>query len=131
MLCFARQTHKYWCAGHTATVTAVAVGSLGRFAVTVSADRTARAWDLATQKCMLVMRGHGAGIMTGVIHAVALTPDNRRVVTASDDLTLRVWDLTTGTCTKVLSGHSGWVVDVKILHSGRDAVSASHDGTAR
>jgi WD40 repeat protein len=77
------------------------------------------------------LRGHGGGIMTGVIHAVALTPDSRRAVTASDDLTLRLWDLSSGTCDAVLAGHSGWVVDVKVTADGRHAISASHDGTAR
>ena len=109
----------------------MAVDSLGRFAVTVSADRTARVWNLATEQCIHVLRGHGVGVGTGVIYAVALTPDNRRAVTCSDDLTLRVWDLSGGTCDRVLSGHSGWVVDVKLLPGGRGAVSASHDGTAR
>jgi len=105
--------------------------SLGRFVVTASADRTARVYDLRSMACVHTMRGHGGGIMTGVIHAVALAPDSRRAVTASDDLTLRVWDLSTGTCDAVLTGHSGWVVDVKVAADGRRCVSASHDGTAR
>ena len=105
--------------------------SLGRFMVTASADRTARVYDLRSMLCVHTLRGHGGGIMTGVIHAVALTPDSRRAVTASDDLTLRLWDLSAGTCDAVLAGHSGWVVDVKVTADGRHAVSASHDGTAR
>ena len=105
--------------------------TLGRFVVTASADRTARVFDLRSMACVHTMRGHGGGIMTGVIHAVALAPDSRRAVTASDDLTLHVWDLSTGTCDAVLTGHSGWVVDVKITADGRRAASASHDGTAR
>lgn len=109
----------------------VAVDSLGRFAVTVSADRSARVWNLATEQCIHVMLGHGAGIGTGVLYAVAMTPNNQKAVTSSDDLTLRVWDLTSGTCDRVLSGHSGWVVDVKLLPCGERVVSASHDGTAR
>ena len=105
--------------------------TLGRFVVTASADRTARVFDLRSMACVHTMRGHGGGIMTGVIHAVVLAPDSRRAVTASDDLTLRVWDLSTGTCDAVLTGHSGWVVDVKVTVDGRRCVSASHDGTAR
>ena len=109
----------------------VSVDEHGRFAVTVSADRTARVWSLASEKCMHVLRGHGVGVGTGVIYGVDLSPDHRRAVTCSDDLTLRVWDLSSGLCERVLVGHTGYVVDVKILPNGASAVSASHDGTAR
>lgn len=65
------------------------------------------------------------------VWAVALTPDGRACMTAGEDFTARLWDTATGACVHVLAGHSGWVVDVAITPDCTQAITASHDGTAR
>ena len=57
----------------------------GRFVVTASDDQTARVWDAATGKEVLLLR-HKAPVQFAL-----MTPDGRHVATASD--TVRIWDL--------------------------------------
>ena len=57
----------------------------GRFVVTASDDQTARVWDAATGKEVLLLR-HKAPVQFAL-----MTPDGRRLATASD--TVRIWDL--------------------------------------
>jgi WD40 repeat protein len=63
----------------------------GRRFVTASTDGTARLWDAATGKQILVFKGHADNITS-----VAFSPDDGRIVTGSDDHTARVWDAGTG-----------------------------------
>jgi WD40 repeat protein/serine/threonine protein kinase len=57
----------------------------GRFVVTASDDQTARIWDAATGKELLVLR-HKEGVQYAVMF-----PDGRHLATASD--TVRIWDV--------------------------------------
>jgi WD40 repeat protein len=63
----------------------------GRRAVSASADRTLRLWDLETGQTLRTLEGH-----TSRVTVVAVMPDGRRAVSRSDDRTLRVWDLESG-----------------------------------
>ena len=56
-------------AGHSGWVEATAVTTDGRWALTGSADKTAKLWDLATGQCRQTFSGH-----TGSVSAVAVTP---------------------------------------------------------
>jgi hypothetical protein len=101
--------------GHTAAVTAVAVGKLGSRTVAVSGshDKTLRVWDLAAGRPVgEPMTGH-----TGAVNAVAIgTVEGRAVaVSASDDETLRVWDLATGKPRGApMTGHTDRVTSVAL-----------------
>ncbi len=75
-------------AGHTAYVTAVAVTTDGRYAVSASMDYTLRIWDLERGRVVRVLRGHYLGVTQ-----VAITPDDRYVISTSIDGTLRIWPL--------------------------------------
>ena len=59
-------------------------------AVTGSTDGTARVWDAATGRQLLVLRGHRAAVSS-----VAFAAGGTRVATASQDGTVRIWDVTT------------------------------------
>ena len=64
---------------HTAQINRIAVDRAGRWAVTVSHDKTARIWNLATGQLERVLRvplGEGA---EGKLFAVALSPDGALV----------------------------------------------------
>jgi hypothetical protein len=67
-------------------VTACAFSS-GGFAISASADRTLKVWDLASAKERLTLAGH-----KGPVTACAVTPNGRYIVSASLDRTLAVWD---------------------------------------
>ncbi|MGB8298271.1 MAG: WD40 repeat domain-containing protein, partial [Polyangia bacterium] len=104
----------------------VALHADGRRAVTGSADKTLRVWDLDTGACLRTLKGH-----TWSVNSVALHADGRRAVTGSDDDTVRVWDLDTGACLRTLQGHTGWVKSVVLHADGRRAVTGSADKTLR
>jgi hypothetical protein len=73
---------------HDDAVTCLAVSSDGRLAVSGSADRTVRVWDVATGKERWKLDGH-----TGPVTGVAFSPDGRRVASCAADRTWRVWEL--------------------------------------
>ena len=94
--------------------------------VTASYDKTARVWDAATGKEIVVLRGHD-----GPVNSAAFSPDGKRIVTASDDKTARVWDAATGKKIVVLRGHDGAVFSAAFSPDGSRIVTASRDQTAR
>ena len=65
----------------------VAFGPDGSLIVTASWDKTARIWDAATGKEMMVLRGH-----EDKVNSAAFSRDGLRIVTASGDGTARIWE---------------------------------------
>lgn len=112
--------------GHTDRVRTVAYSPGGRRLVTASYDGTARIWDAATGRQLLVLRGHQGPVMSA-----AFSPHGRRIATASFDRTVRIWDAATGNVLAVLSGHEDRVRSAAFSHDGRRLVTASYDRTAR
>jgi WD40 repeat protein len=100
--------------------------------VTASYDETARIWDTATRKEIMVLRGHGS-----VVSSAAFSPDGSRIVTASWDKTARIWDAATGKEITVLRGHEDDVNSAAFSPDGQRIVTASgalrgtKDNTAR
>ena len=112
--------------GHKGAVLCVALSGDGRLAVSASADKTLKVWDVETGRVLRTLEGHG-----GWVNGVALSGDGRRAVSASSDTTLKVWDLETGRELHILTGHGGWVNGVALSGDGRLAVSASADKTLK
>jgi WD40 repeat protein len=86
-------------AGHTATVTAVALSPDGRIATSGSLDGSVRIWDLESGTTLRVLTGHTKGILS-----VAICPDGKAALSGSADGTVRLWDLETGKQLRVFSG---------------------------
>jgi WD40 repeat protein len=63
-------------------------------------DKTARIWDAATAKELVVLLGHESNVSSG-----AFSPDGTRIVTASLDNTARIWDAATLREVAILHGH--------------------------
>jgi len=63
----------------------VVVSSDGRRAVSASADKTLKVWDLDSGRLLHTLKGH-----LRAVNGVAVVRDGRRVVSASDDKTLGV-----------------------------------------
>jgi WD40 repeat protein len=112
--------------GHTLPVSAVAVLLDGRRAVSGSADKTLRLWDLSSGATLCTLRGH-----IGYITSVAVLPDGLRAFSGAEDRTLRLWDLTTGESLRTFEGHTDWVSAVAVLADGRRVLSSSGDKTLR
>lgn len=119
--------------GHTSSVECVATASLdGRpIAVTGGYDKTARVWDLVTQRQI------GDPLATDVaVSAVAVGElgDYTIALTGGIDGVVRVWDLSAGREHGApLTGHTNGVraIAVRTIADRTIALTASSDGTAR
>jgi WD40 repeat protein/tRNA A-37 threonylcarbamoyl transferase component Bud32 len=65
-------SERHVCAGHTDTVTAVAISPDGNYLVSAAKDRTIRLWEAATGKEVLVLAGHTTGV-----DSVVFSPDGQ------------------------------------------------------
>lgn len=111
---------------HSEAVSAIAVTTDGRFAVSASHDRLLKVWDLEQGRELATLRGHEDSVKS-----VVITQDGRRAVSASWDKTVRVWDIGSGEELCKLAGHTHWVTSVAIVPEGTIAASAAHDNTVR
>ena len=112
--------------GHERSIASVAFSPDGMRIVTGSADKTARVWDAATGKQLMVLRGHEGGLW-----AATFSPDGSKVLTAGDDKTARLWDASTGRQIGVLIGHDDKVTSAAFSADGKRIVTGSFDKTAR
>jgi len=64
------------------------MSSDGRWALSGSADKTVRLWEVATGRCVRTFEGHTDGVSS-----VALSSDDRWALSGSDDKTARLWEL--------------------------------------
>ena len=78
-------------------VNSVAVSADGRLALSGSADRTVKVWDLTSGQELRTLAGHADGV-----NSVAVSADGRLALSGSDDRTVKVWDLETGNCLATL-----------------------------
>ena len=109
---------------HEGEVTHAEFSHDGQRALTVSADGTARLWDVETGRHLLTLR-HAARVWQA-----RFSPDGGRVVTAGADGTARVWDAVTGAPLTPPLRHGGEVRGVAFSPDGGRVLTASADGTA-
>ncbi|MCI0339693.1 MAG: WD40 repeat domain-containing protein [Planctomycetales bacterium] len=122
--------------GHAGAITAVAFSPDGRRLATVSRDRTARVWDLATGARVLTLK---EGQLTD-LRDVAFSPDGALLAVTGWDNThhqqhsVRLLSLSDGTLVRSLRGHGGGqggINSVAFSRDGRFLVTAANDQTAR
>jgi WD40 repeat protein len=104
--------------GHTDAVRGVAVTANGRTAVSASADRTLRVWDLATGRTVKTLDGHGRAV-----NCVSVDHDGRLAISAAYDMEAKIWDLRPGAMKWVLRG-SNCSEGVALSGDGRVAITA-------
>jgi WD40 repeat protein/TPR repeat protein len=90
------------------------------------ADGTARVWDAATGKQLLILRGHSARVQDA-----SFSPDGKLIATASWDNTVRLSNSSSGELLRVLRGHTDYVETIRFSPDGQRLVSSSRDATAR
>ncbi len=93
--------------------------------VTAGWDHTARVWDAATGKELMVLRHDDD------LGGAAFSPDGKRIITAAFDNTARIFDAATGKEIGVLRGHENYVLAAGFDPSGTRIVTASADHSAR
>jgi len=98
----------------------------GRMAVSGSADKTLKLWDLATGLAIRTFGGHA-----DTVTVIAFSPDGRTVLSGSSDRTLKLWDVATGTEIRTFEGHTGVVKALAFAPDGQTAISASPAGEVK
>jgi WD40 repeat protein len=103
-------------AGHSQAVWAVALTPDRRWALSGSADRTIKLWDLDVKKCVRTLEQPWA-------ISLALTPDGRLAV-STDWSSLRIWDLRSGQCLHTIDTREP-VSSLAVAANGQSAVSVT------
>jgi len=108
--------------GHLAGINAVALSADGKYALTGSADGTARLWDVQSGAELHRFVGHIAGVV-----AVAFSPDGQYVFTGSDDRTARMWATQNGSELRRFTGYTGSVVSLAVSPDSKYLVTAGNN----
>ena len=113
-------------AGHQGWVRSVAVDPTNEFLVSGSADRTIKAWDLATGQLKLTLTGHVSGV-----RCVRLSERHPYMFSASEDKTVKCWDLEVNKVIRNYHGHLSGVYTLAVHPSLDVLISGGRDSTAR
>jgi len=115
---------------HDGVITSMVVSPCGGFAVSGSADRSVRVWDMQTCRPRLApLLGHA-----GIVRSVTISSDGRMIASASAsvDHTVRLWNAMTGEAIgDPLVGHEDDVRAVAFSPDMRCLASGSDDCTIR
>ena len=120
----AKSTLQRTLAGHTGTITSIAITPDSKRIVSGSLDESIRVWDLDTGECLRVLY-QGAGVRT-----VSITSDGGKVLSGDDKGVLRLWDIRTGRCDAILQDHNGSIQSIICTDKFR-AYSGGDDGILR
>jgi WD40 repeat protein len=111
--------------GHAGLISAVVFSPDGRLALSGSADRELKLWEVASGRELRSFTGHTSGITS-----LAFSPDGRLALSGGD-FALRLWEVASGRELKSFSGHRLWVAGVAFSPDGRLALSGSADSTLK
>ncbi|XP_075219196.1 WD repeat, SAM and U-box domain-containing protein 1-like isoform X2 [Lycorma delicatula] len=75
--------------GHSSAVTSVHFNPTGSLIVSSSLDKTARLWDVTSQRCLRVLEAHSR-----YVDCCSFSRDHSLLATGSNDKMLIIWDLT-------------------------------------
>lgn len=111
--------------GHQGPVTALLVDWAEEIAMSASADKSLRRWDLRAGVLLQTFSNNVPEItcMSGISPGL-------RLVTGDTEGQLKEWDAKSGTCTCTLSGHTDQITTLSSMHKNH-VVSGSRDGTIR
>ncbi|HVL12229.1 MAG TPA: WD40 repeat domain-containing protein [Gemmata sp.] len=113
-------------AGHTGTISGLAVVPDGSALVTGGEDKTLRVWEVTSGKQLRSFQGH----MTGLT-AVAVRGDGRQIASASEDGAVRVWDLNTEDDHRAMTDATDSLWAVAYSPDGKRVAAAGSDRTVR
>ena len=110
---------------HSDVVTALDFSPDGQKLLSVSQDRLAKYWDLATGELLYTL-SPGNWLWDGDI-----SPDGRRIATVDDTATLVLWDAATGAEVRRYLGQYDVIYDVEFSPDSRSILIVGEDGTVR
>ncbi len=104
--------------GHTSSITRLSVDATGKYLVSSSKDKTARLWDLESNKLLRTLRPPiGPGI-EGLLYAVSISPDALTIATGGVDRRTYLFERESGHLIKVLE-HPSTVLHLEYSPDGR------------
>ncbi len=112
--------------GHSAFVSSVSLSADGKYAISGSADKTLKLWEVSTGQCLRTFEGHSDDV-----NSVCLSADGRYALSGSWDNTIKLWSVSKGQCLRTFIGHTAYVASVSLSADGRYALSGSHDKTLK
>lgn len=110
--------------GHSESITSVTISPNGLTAISGSADKTVKVWNLKTGQLIRTLTGHSSEISS-----VAVSPDGNFLAVGISDTprsNVKVWNLSTGKLIHTLLGHNKPVNVVAISPDGRILASGSN-----
>ena len=107
---------------HDDGISAVDLSPDGRSFLTVSSDKTAKVWDLATGALVQNFANHPDWVFTG-----AFSPDNKLVATGCFDGSIHIFSVESGEKITSWQAHRLPVYDVEFSPDGKSLVTASAD----
>jgi WD40 repeat protein/serine/threonine protein kinase len=110
----------------SSVVSALAISSDGKYAVTGTQNAELRLWNLTTGEIIRVYKGHEEKVTS-----LALTPDGQFIISGSEDSTVRLWNVETGECIWTFERHYRGVTALAMDPNGQFVVSAGQDTTLR
>jgi len=111
---------------HTDSARGVAFSPGGKLALSGSADKTLKLWEVATGRELRTFSGH-----TKCVGSVAFSPDGKLALSGSEDNTLKLWDVATGRELRTFTAHTDVVRSVAFSPDGKLALSGSADKTLK
>ena len=99
-------------------------------------DHTVKIWDLKTNKCYQVLRGHANSVCAVAFSPIPPTPLTKGgsggiLASGSEDHTVKLWDINAGECRHTLEGHTSRIWSVAFNPQGNILASASEDHTVK
>lgn len=113
-------------AGHTATITSLAVSPNGKLLASGDETGTMKLWDIATRREVASLPGH-----SGRVTSFVFSSDGKTLVSTSWDKTVKVWDVIASRERTTLTDHTREVNCAEFSHDGKILATAGADGTLR
>jgi predicted NACHT family NTPase/tetratricopeptide (TPR) repeat protein len=104
----------------------VALSPDGKRALSGSADKTLKLWDVANGWELRAFSGHKKWVSS-----VAFSPDGKLALSGSEDNTLKLWDVESGRELRTFRGHLREVFCVAFSPDGKLVLSGSCDNTLK
>jgi len=98
----------------------------GKYALSGSADRMIKLWEVATGKELRTFSGHSE-----LVSSVLFSPDGKYALSGSIDKTLKLWEVSSGKEIRTFTGHFEGIISVAISPDGRYALSGSNSGEVK
>jgi WD40 repeat protein len=122
----------YTLEGHNDDVLCCEVFANHMRAISGSADKTLKVWDLSphsTRRCLFTLEGHTSSVVGCAVFA-----NDTRAISGSYDSTIKVWDLSpqsTKPCLYTLKRDSGSALCCSVFANGTQVISGGWDKTLK